>query len=317
MEQNCVKCAHPRKCTKKTGGISVFSQIRKKLNISVLLIVGVMLIFSFSSLYGSFRMIIDNSYSERMARFAKQEVLNSSVTLSTVASSIDAMTEQTGFEAAAVSYDSYFLNRIRSAIQYYPYYDSFVMFADGKTMYYFNTPYREITRDNALLADVCAALGDAERGWSVFDGRLIYIRKYTVADKTAYAIFGIDTETVAADYASDSAFAANNCVYIAAKNGNSLLLRGSGKQDFAQISSQHSGKGKINSPVYVEEIDGTGITAYISSRTGYTDRRTVWAISMCILAAALIMLACYFTVNRLGREIECQLDRIHNEMQNY
>lgn len=287
----------------------MFSSIRKKLNISVLIIVGAILIFSFSSLYGSFRMILDKSYSESTARFARQEVLNSSVTLATVASSIDAMTKFNGFESAARTYNAYFINNVRNAIQYYPYYNSFVMFSDGEPMYYFGY----IHRDKAMLDDISAAIGDADSGWSIFDNKLIYIRKYRTDGKTAYAAFGINTDVAAADFASDNTFAGHNCVYIAAQNGNGIILQGDSKTDFDSDACAD----RFGSKIYSEKIGGTNLTAHISNRSAYTDRRSAATISLCIIVGTLIMLICYLTVNRLGLEIEHQLDKIHNQMQNY
>lgn len=287
----------------------MFSGIRKKLNISVLIIVGAILIFSFSSLYGSFRMILDESYSERTARFAKQEVLNSSVTLGTVASSIDALTEFNDFESAARSYNTYFVNNVRNAIQYYPYYNSFVMFSGGEPMYYFG----DTERGKEMLDDISAALGDADSGWSIFGNKLIYIRKYLTGGKTAYAAFGINTDVAAADFASDNAFAGHSCVFIAAQNGNNIVLQGDGKTDIASAARS----GRFGAKIYSEKIGGTNLTAFIASRTAYTDSRSAATIALCIIAGALIMLICYMTVNRLGLEIEHQLDKIHNQMQNY
>ena len=286
----------------------MFSGIRKKLNISVLITVGAMLIFSFSSLYGSFRMILDESYSERTERFANQEVLNSSVTLGTVASSIDAMAEFNDFESAARTYNTYFVNNVRSAVQYYPYYNSFVMFSGGEPMYYFGY----IERGKEMLDDISAALGDADSGWSIFGNKLIYIRKYLTGGKTAYAAFGINTDVAAADFASDNTFAGHSCVYLAAQNGNSIMLQGDGKTDFDSAL-----RGRFGTKIHSEKIGDTNLTVYISGRTAYTDSRSVAAIALCIIAGALIMLICYLTVNRLGTEIEHQLDKIHNQMQNY
>lgn len=286
----------------------MFSGIRKKLNISVLITVGAMLIFSFSSLYGSFRMILDESYSERTERFANQEVLNSSVTLGTVASSIDAMAEFNDFESAARTYNTYFVNNVRSAVQYYPYYNSFVMFSDGEPMYYFGY----IERGKEMLDDISAALGDADSGWSIFGNKLIYIRKYFTGGKTAYAAFGINTDVAAADFASDNTFAGHSCVYLVAQNGNSIMLQGDGKTDFDSAL-----RGRFGTKIHSEKIGDTNLTVYIAGRTAYTDSRSVAAIALCIIAGALIMLICYLTVNRLGTEIEHQLDKIHNQMQNY